>query len=563
FTYRANDGQANSNTATVTITITAVNYPPVAVNDAYTTNENIALTVAAPGVLANDTDPDGDNITAVKVTDPAHGTLTLNSNGSFTYTPAAYYNGTDSFTYKANDGQANSNTATVTITITAVNYPPVAVNDAYTTSQNTALTVTAAMGVLSNDTDADGDTLTAIKVTDPTHGTVTLNSNGSFTYTPTTGYTGSDSFTYKANDGKADSNTATVTITVTAVNHAPVAVNDAYTTSQNTALTVAAKGVLSNDTDADGDSLTAVKVSDPSHGTLTLNSNGSFTYTPTTGYTGSDSFTYKANDGKADSNTATVTITITAVNHAPVAVNDAYTTSQNTALTVTAAMGVLSNDTDADGDTLTAIKVTDPTHGTVTLNSNGSFTYTPTTGYTGSDSFTYKANDGKADSNTATVTITITTSTATTFGLNSGDNTWNQSANLLDVMRFQNNAVTGTLTKLEILFDDTTPNGKVRLGVYADSNGAPGSLLLDAGEVTVANGWVSISGLSLSVTQNTYYWLVCNLQSANGVRYQSGQATYSHYWVSYTYGALPVQFPLHGEDYNDCDYIMRATVTVP
>ncbi|MGA2670076.1 MAG: Ig-like domain-containing protein, partial [Dehalococcoidia bacterium] len=245
-------------------------------------------------------------------------------------------------------------------------------------------------------------------------------------------------------------------------------------------------------------------------------------------------------------------------NSAPVAVNDTYSVLKNTVLTVAAAIGVLNNDTDADGDTLTAIKVTDPAHGTLTFNSNGSFTYTPTTSYTGSDSFTYKANDGKADSNTATVSITITASTATTFGLNSGDNTWNESANLLDVMRFQNNASTGMLTKLEVLFDDTTPNGKVRLGVYADSSGVPGSRLLDAGEVTVANGWVSISGLSLPVAQNTYYWLACDLQSANGLRYQSASGL--HYWASSTYGALPVQFTLNNAGYNDCLYVMRATV---
>ena len=115
---------------------------------------------------------------------------------------------------------------------------------------------------------------------------------------------------------------------------------------------------------------------------------------------------------------------------------------------------------------------------------------------------------------------------------------------MLDAMRFQNTAGTGTLTKLEILFDDTTPNGKVRLGVYADNGGVPGSLLLDAGEVTVANGWVSISGLSLPVTQNTYYWLAFNLQSANGVRYQSGQPAGSHYWGKYTYGAVPEPYSL-------------------
>src|SRR5207249_7776811 len=117
-------------------------------------------------------------------------------------------------------------------------------------------------------------------------------------------------------------------------------------------------------------------------------------------------FTYKANDGTADSNVATVSITVTAVNDAPVAVDDAFTTAEDTPLTG----NVLSNDTDVDtGTTLTAAIVANPTHGTVTLVSTGAFTYTPAPNYNGSDSFTYKASDGTADSNVATVAITVTT----------------------------------------------------------------------------------------------------------------------------------------------------------
>src|SRR4029078_8996324 len=129
---------------------------------------------------------------------------------------------------------------------------------------------------------------------------------GSFVYTPTANYSGPDSFTYKANDGTADSNTVTVSITVTAVNEAPVAVADSYSVNEDATLTVAAAGVLTNDTDAEGNALTAVLVTDVAHGTLSLKPNGSFTYTPTANYSGSDSFTYKANDGTADSNTVTV-----------------------------------------------------------------------------------------------------------------------------------------------------------------------------------------------------------------------------------------------------------------
>jgi VCBS repeat-containing protein len=406
FTYKASDGRHDSNVATVTLTVSAVNDPPVAANDAATTAEDTPLAVAAPGVLGNDTDVESPTLTAVLVSGPAHGTVTLNADGSFTYTPAANYNGLDAFTYKANDGQADSNVATVSLAVTAVNDPPVAANDTASTLEDTPLTV-AAPGVLANDTDVDSPSLTAVLVSAPAHGTLTLNADGSFTYTPDANYNGPDSFAYKANDGQADSNVATVSLTVTAVNDAPVAANDTATTPEDTALTVAAPGVLSNDTDVDSPTLTAVLVRDPTHGSLTLNADGSFTYTPAPDYNGPDSFTYKASDGRLDSNVATVSLTVTAVNDAPVAANDAASMAEDTALTV-AAPGVLSNDTDVDSPTLSAVLVSSPAHGTLTLNPDGSFTYTPNANYNGPDSFTYKANDGSLDSNVATMALTVT-----------------------------------------------------------------------------------------------------------------------------------------------------------
>jgi VCBS repeat-containing protein len=204
---------------------------PVATNDSYSTTVDTALDVSAPGVLANDTDAETDPLTAAVVTGPTHGSVTLNANGSFHYSPNALFSGTDTFTYQANDGGAGgtglSNIATVTITVSVVNLPPVAVNDSYSTNQDTQLTVNAANGVLKNDTDANGDTLTAVLNANVAHGTLALNAaDGSFIYMPNAGYTGPDTFTYHASDGTASSNVATVTITVNAVNHAPVAVAD-------------------------------------------------------------------------------------------------------------------------------------------------------------------------------------------------------------------------------------------------------------------------------------------------------------------------------------------------
>src|SRR5207245_725233 len=182
--------------------------------------------------------------------------LPINADGSLVYMPALNFNGTDSFTYKASDGQAQSGVATVTITVTPLNDAPVAANDdTYTTPEDTQLTVSAP-GVLANDSDVDGDPLSAILVSNPTHGTLTLNSDGSFSYMPALNFNGTDSFTYKASDGQAQSGVATVTITVTPVNDAPVAVNDdSFTTAEDTQTPVTAPAVMPTDSDVDADPL--------------------------------------------------------------------------------------------------------------------------------------------------------------------------------------------------------------------------------------------------------------------------------------------------------------------
>jgi VCBS repeat-containing protein len=306
----------NTDNVAVLLNSTVTNQAPVAAGDAFSTAEDTVLTVPAPGVLGNDSDPDGDPLTAVLVTGPSHGTLTLNANGSFSYTPAADFAGSDSFTYRASDGTLTSNVATVALSVTAVNDAPAAADDAYSTGEDTARTV-AAPGVLGNDSDPDGNPLTAVLGSGPSHGTLTLDANGGFTYTPAADFAGSDSFTYRASDGTLTSGLATVTLSVTAVNDAPTAADDAYSTGEDTARTVAAPGVLGNDSDPDGNPLTAVLGSGPSHGTLTLDANGGFTYTPAADFAGSDSFTYRASDGTLTSGLATVTLTVTAVNDAP------------------------------------------------------------------------------------------------------------------------------------------------------------------------------------------------------------------------------------------------------
>ncbi len=405
FTYKASDGEAQSGLATVRVTVQAVNDVPTAGSDSFSVDEDATLQVTDPGVLGNDSDVEGDSLIAMLVTGPAHGGLTFNTDGSFVYTPDPNYNGSDSFTYRANDGTDDSAAATVSLTIGAGNDVPLAAGDSYSTNEDTPLSA-AAPGVLANDSDADGQPLQAVLVSGPTQGSLVFNADGSFTYTPASNANGADSFSYKATDGLVDSNTATVAITVNAVDDAPVAANDAFTIGEDTSLNVSAPGVLANDTDADSTGLTAVLLSGVSHGTLTSNADGSFIYTPAADFHGTDTFTYRASDGAGVSNVATVSLTVTPVNDAPVASDDHFSATEETALSVPAP-GVLANDSDAEGQALTATLVTSPGHGSLTFNANGSFTYTPAADYTGADSFTYRTSDGSAQSGVATVSIAV------------------------------------------------------------------------------------------------------------------------------------------------------------
>ena len=232
------------------------------------------------------------------------------------YTPDANFHGEDSFIYKAFDGTAYSEETTVTITVTSINDAPVAVEDAYTTDEDTVLTVLVIDGVLANDTDVDGDTLTAVLVSDVSNGTLALADDGSFVYTPNANYFGSDSFTYKASDGTLESEPVTVTITVGLVNDWVVANDDEYETMAGVTLEIAAPGVLVNDVLLDpNETVTLEVLVQPAGGTVTLNNDGSFTYVPNAGFFGVDTFEYQLNStvllNGEFSDTAIVTIKVT------------------------------------------------------------------------------------------------------------------------------------------------------------------------------------------------------------------------------------------------------------
>jgi VCBS repeat-containing protein len=244
FTYRASDGTLSGNTVTVILNVAPVNDPPSAADDAYTATIGQARTVGAPGVLLNDTDIDGDAIMAVLDSSPSHGTLDLKADGSFVYTPAAGYTGTDSFAYHAADGSTSSPIATVTITINDAAPPPLAVDDQLTTNEDQPLTIPIA-ALLANDSGPAGTQLTALLAlgSGPLHGTLALSASGSsLLYTPAANFSGTDHFAYRAAAGDFVSGLATVYLGVTPVNDPPsfVAGADVHVTDESGPQTIPA-----------------------------------------------------------------------------------------------------------------------------------------------------------------------------------------------------------------------------------------------------------------------------------------------------------------------------------
>ena len=302
------------------------------------------------------------------------------------------------------------------LVVKLVNTGPDAVNDTGATNEDAVLNVAKASGLLKNDTDPDHlDVLTVdfFSGTSAMGAAVVVNADGSYKYDPTgaaalqalkAGQTASDTFSYTVHDLAGATDTATVTIAVTGVNDAPIAIIDEYSLDEDTILTLSGPGLLANDSDPDsGSTLTALLVSGPTHGALVLNANGSFTYIPEANFNGTDGFVYRANDGLALSGTASVTLNVNPVNDAPVASDDTYTLDEDTVLT----LDVLDNDTDVDGDTLATVIFEGAAHGMVTAGVDGSFIYTPDADFYGTDSFQYRSNDGNLPSGIATVSITV------------------------------------------------------------------------------------------------------------------------------------------------------------
>ncbi|KRF20541.1 hypothetical protein ASG90_18315 [Nocardioides sp. Soil797] len=280
------------------------------------------------------------------------------------------------------------------------NLPPIANDDSFVTAENTPVNG----NVVANDSDPEGDPFAAALKVAPVHGTMVLNANGTFNYTPNPDFTGVDTFIYLLDDGTGrpydEHPTATVTITVSASNAPPVAVDDHVTGDEDIPMT---GNVLTNESDPDGDALTASLVLAPVNGTIVLNADGSFTYTPNANFHGPDSVTYSITDGHGADDTAMLFLQVVPVNDAPVAVEDTATTPSGNSVDG----NVLTNDSDPDGDALTASLVLVPVNGTVVLNADGSFTYAPNDGYAGSDALEYQVCDNGTPSLCDTATLRI------------------------------------------------------------------------------------------------------------------------------------------------------------
>ncbi len=449
-TYDITDGHGGVASSTLTITVTPVNDAPVANPDVATTPEDTAV---SGNVLNNDTDVDHDvlSVTGFHVdghdyvagttaTIPGVGTLVINTDGTFTFTPAPNFNGNVPVaTYDITDGHGGVASSTLTITVTPVNDAPVANPDVAVTPEDTAVSG----NVLNNDTDVDHDVLsvTAFHIgtntynagttaTIPGVGTLVINTDGTFTFTPAPNFNGNVPVaTYDITDGHGGVASSTLTITVTPVNDAPVANPDFATTPEDTAVS---GNVLNNDTDVDHDvlSVTGFHVDGhdyvagttatiPGVGTLVINTDGTFTFTPAPNFNGNVPVaTYDITDGHGGVASSTLTITVTPVNDAPVANPDVAVTPEDTPVSG----NVITNDTDIDGNILSVTKfhigantynagttATIPGVGTLVINTNGTFTFTPAPNFNGTvPQVVYDITDGNGGAASSTLDITVT-----------------------------------------------------------------------------------------------------------------------------------------------------------
>ncbi|WP_172205241.1 retention module-containing protein, partial [Niveibacterium sp. COAC-50] len=369
---------------TLSAITTDANAAPEAAPLSVTLPEDTSTGIRLDGVLS---DPNGDPVTLVGTPTASVGTVTVNTDGTLTYTPPPNYNGPATIIYTVSDGRGATTDGTITVNVTPVNDAPTATNVAVTTLEDTPV------AGRTPGSDVDGDTLSYAKGSDPAHGSVTVNTDGTWVYTPTKDYNGPDSFTVTVSDGKGGTTTATVSVGVTPVNDAPVPgttdgpagtpVSDAnidpatghYTlsTPEDTPISGQVKA-----TDVDGDSLSFAKASDPAHGSVTVNTDGTWTYTPAKDFNGPDSFTVTVSDGKGGTAIATVDIGVTPVGDVAVITpatlgGDQGNVTEDAVLLATGKLNVVDPDT---GEAVFQAGTQTGSYGQLTIDANGNWTYT-------------------------------------------------------------------------------------------------------------------------------------------------------------------------------------------
>ena len=386
FTYFLSNGNGGMSLGSVTVRIIPVNQAPSANPDYVLLDEDASLDI---DVLANDSDPDNDPLTIINFTKPDHGTLTLGPQQTFHYQPATHYRGNDSFTYTVSDPQGLTNQSSVGIIVKPVNHPPIAQSFAFTLNKNSSQNITFAAD------DPEDTVFTFTVIDNPLHGTL-WNYPKVATYYPTNGFFGTDSFTYRANDGKVDGPIATVTFNVLDANNPPTASDQSVVAKLNHPAAIHLSAA-----DLDNDPLTFEILTQPKSGTLT-GSGTNYLYQPNTGYLGPDRFTYRAFDGKDDSAVATVNITVTDKNTPPVALDSSVRVLFNSFTNITLQAS------DLESDLLSFHVLTRPVNGKLPARAR-SLPISPNVNFIGADRLTFLVNDGEFNSGTGTVSITIDT----------------------------------------------------------------------------------------------------------------------------------------------------------
>jgi len=363
------------------ITVTAENDAPVATAQTVAAVENTSKAITLSGF-----DAEGSALTYTLVRQPTKGTLS-GTLPNLVYTPSTNANGADNFTFKVSDGTLESGMATVTIVVAAVNDLPVVSGQSVTTDEDAPVAITL------SGTDGDGDTLTFEVVAGPTKGELT-GTAPNLVYVPNSDVSGTDSFTYKANDGTGDSGLATVSITVASVNDAPVAGTLSVKTDEDTTAMITLQGF-----DPEGATLTYAVVRQPANGVVS-GEGANMEYVPNADFNGKDSFTYKVSDGALESSAVTVAITVTSIADGPVALTQTVKVVQGNSVAMTLKAY------DGDNDTLTYTLASQPKQGTLS-GTAPNLVYKANANAKGTDSITYRVNDGTSDSGLATVLIVI------------------------------------------------------------------------------------------------------------------------------------------------------------